>query len=130
MGNTLIGSVVRAAMATPFVTRECPEVVGMAVHVVRDPWRSGPQFGGPGPDGDPVDGKFTLRELQNAFTGVVASMENWKFPIDTVVYLPSLRVVENAIMWFTGSLPYVMLDDDNGTTVRVRAPGYYNSVGA
>jgi hypothetical protein len=82
-----------------------------------------------------VLGKAVTRgELSTAFDRV-ASKENWKFPIDTVVDCNDweLFLLQEAIPFFTGSVP--KFEPAIGAELprcrfRVRAAGYYNAVGA
>lgn len=79
-----------------------------------------------GPKGEP----FTRQRLRDLFN-VVASPENWKFRIDTVIDLdPADRdAMREAVIFFTGSVPTFSYTG-NGIECAVKAAGYYATIGA
>lgn len=72
---------------------------------------------------------YTHGDLSEAFDEV-KNEENWKYPIDTVIPKKSLPYKEDiyreAIVYFTGSVPTFT---KIGEFVRIRADGYYNTIG-
>jgi hypothetical protein len=72
-------------------------------------------------------GKFTRGELKEAFNKV-ANKENWKLPIDAIIHESEMEIVEEAVIFFTGSIP--SLFDAPEDKVRVVSKGYYFEIGA
>ena len=69
--------------------------------------------------------KFTREQLCQAFD-IVKNPDDWKMSIDIVIDNPgdkNLRCLEEAIIYFTGTGPFINVLDNN--KVQVTAPGYY-----
>jgi len=77
-----------------------------------------------------VEGReVSLFELHEAFARVQS--KNWKDPVDKAIKSPSAferGVINEAVIWFTGSAPE-FCGAGRGMT-RVRAAGYYLTIGA
>jgi hypothetical protein len=75
-------------------------------------------------------GGYTQEQLEASFK-IVRNAEHWKLPIDC--FLPSdtpqaaLNQLDFAITYFTGSIASFQRTRKG---IRVRAPGYYEAVGA
>lgn len=73
--------------------------------------------------------KFHIRTLREAFSQV-ASRSNWKAPIAWIIEGKDRAVVDEAIVFFTGSVPtFTKAEGDTGRLV-VKAEGYYSAIGA
>ena len=59
----------------------------------------------------------------------IATVGNWKMPIDAVIDAADLEQCSNAAIWFTGA-PLVVVAELPLGRVRVQAPGYYETIGA
>ena len=74
--------------------------------------------------------RISMQELADAFDGV-KHPTYWKYPINARVRIKNeegRRIIEEAIIWYTGSVP-TFADQDDGTTM-VLASGYYIAIGA
>ena len=71
-----------------------------------------------------------IDELRSAFNTLTSEMENWKDPIDTVIPIRELNDMREACEFFTGSELYVVSQLDNEPKFRVKADGYYLTIGA
>jgi hypothetical protein len=79
---------------------------------------------------------YTRQELHDAFTWV-QHPENWKYPVDAKVLASRdavddtrrLKLVGAAVAFFTGAYPTIS-QDVSKRFWRVKAPGYYATVGA
>lgn len=63
---------------------------------------------------------------------LVRPPENWKFPINAVVKVPSpelLATIREAVIFYTGSVP-TFIPIPGTEDVQVRAAGYYVAIGA
>ena len=78
---------------------------------------------------EPVDNGFTYAQLSAAFN-LVAPKGNWKGRIDATVSSDSasVRLVETAVVFFTGSVPRITCGAHG--QFRVQAAGYYIAIGA
>lgn len=69
-----------------------------------------------------------VEKMREAFRSV-QDKENWKYPVDAVVPGDSdTRLISDAVVFFTGSLPELIPLPDG--KIRVTAIGYYNAVGS
>jgi len=76
-----------------------------------------------------VYGGYTRAQLKAAFD-IVKNRENWKYPIDTDIPSDSdFDMIEAAVIFFTGSVPFTADSDQDGMT-RIMAAGYYTSIGS
>jgi hypothetical protein len=73
--------------------------------------------------------RYSRAELTAAFNRV-ANLRNWKMPIDTIIPGDDADVVEQAIIFFTGSVPQFRPHPDNSLYLIVKADGYYAVIGA
>ena len=71
-----------------------------------------------------------IDELKEYFDTLTSEMENWKDPIDTVIPIRELNDMREACAFFTGSELYVVKQVDNSGNMRVKADGYYLTIGA
>lgn len=71
---------------------------------------------------------YTHGQLTKVFDDVTQLMDNWKMPIDSTCKKDDVDMVREAIIFFTGSVPY--FSDLDGDRVNVTALGYYNAIGA
>ena len=71
-----------------------------------------------------------IDELRSCFNTLTSEMENWKDPIDTVIPIRELNDMRDACEFFTGSELYVVKQVDNCGNMRVKADGYYITIGA
>ena len=77
-----------------------------------------------------------LNYMYKPFLDLVVDPENWKNPIDVVVDVPKdkserklfVDLITNAVIFFCGCVPEILTLEDY--KVRVRAAGYYMSVGS
>ena len=74
-------------------------------------------------------------QLEAAFGEISADMDHWKDSIDTWVPAEDLDLVRAAIIHFTGSVLWVVdtktwLEVLGENWVRVKAAGYWNTIGA
>lgn len=79
-----------------------------------------------------IEGRPVTRgELSEAFDWV-ADRSNWKNPIACAIVLSARQraLVREAIVFFTGSIPTITVDDGDAETTIVRAAGYYATIGA
>ena len=72
--------------------------------------------------------EFSVEEMNEAFK-YVQDTEHWKNPIYALVPSDMLRVVEKAIVYYTGSWPEVYPTDDLDAFI-VEADGYFIAIGA
>lgn len=73
-------------------------------------------------------GGYTETQLSEAFD-MIRPTENWKMPIDAVIRdNDNVELVQYACMFYTGD--YGTVTDNNDGTYRIRAPGYYMTIGA
>lgn len=73
--------------------------------------------------------RFHIQTLSEVFSQV-ASRSNWKAPIAWIIEGKDRAVVEEAIIFFTGSVPtFTKAEGDTGRLV-VKAEGYYAAIGA
>lgn len=72
------------------------------------------------------------KELEKAFNELTEGMDNWKMPIDTVIPVRDLNVMRDACEFYTGSKLYVVkqVNEPNFGDMRVKADGYYNTIGS
>ena len=75
-----------------------------------------------------VHGKYTKRELLNAFNEIVDE-ENWKNPIDSYLKADLFDITNSAVEFFTGS-SLIITQHLKNRILRVRAEGYYRTIGA
>ena len=73
------------------------------------------------------DGDYFISELREAFDKVQDKV-HWKNPVDAVILTKNIKITEAAIIHYTGSVPTFIRIDGNNT--RVRAAGYYATIGA
>lgn len=76
-------------------------------------------------------GGYSKEQLEEAFRKI-ADSTNWKNPIDAVIDEADLKVCEYACQFYTGgqlTITGVMMGSE-GDKLRVKAPGYYVSIGA
>lgn len=73
------------------------------------------------------DGDYFISELREAFEQV-EDMKNWKNPIDAVIHWSDRKIVEAAIIHFTGSVP--TFTKTSAGHLWVKAAGYYSAIGA
>ena len=71
--------------------------------------------------------KFHIRTLRQAFS-LVQNARNWKAEIVSVIQAKDRLVVDEAIVFFTGSVP--TFTECSHDRLLVRAEGYYNAIGA
>lgn len=83
-----------------------------------------------------IDGQPVTRGELNAAFALVENKENWKLPIDALVTIQDrnrprreIELIRKAVVFFTGSVPTIDRGVRGGT-IRVKAAGYYNAVGA
>lgn len=79
------------------------------------------------------EGEPVTRGMLSAAFNKVADKDNWKNPIDFVVHgselcCKDLFLIAGGIEFFTGSDTY--FDAEKDGYVRIKAPGYYATVGA
>lgn len=66
-------------------------------------------------------------ELEKAFD-LVANKEHWKLPVNALVpHGTDENLITEAVIHFTGSVPSFK---ETKKGIRVRAAGYYNTIGA
>ena len=76
-----------------------------------------------------TSGKTRLQSELKAAFDLVAPKPNWKMPIAATIYATTEKsLVSDAIIHFTGSVP--TFASQSGKRYRVKAAGYYASVGA
>lgn len=73
--------------------------------------------------------RFHIQSLREAFSQV-ASRSNWKAPIAWIIEGKDQALVEEAIIFFTGSVPTFTKAEGNTGRLVVKAEGYYSAIGA
>ncbi len=73
--------------------------------------------------------RFHIQSLRRAFNEV-ASRRNWKDPIAWIIEAKDQALVEEAIIFFTGSVPTFTKAEGSTGRLVVKADGYYIAVGA
>ena len=72
--------------------------------------------------------KYSQEQLHEAFTKI-QNKDNWKNPIDAVIDRKEEELITEAVVHFAGCVP--TYEPIHGTTrYRVRAAGYYQTIGA
>ncbi len=71
--------------------------------------------------------RFHIRSLREAFSWV-QDRTNWKLPVHAIIEPKDRLVVEEAIVFFTGSVP--RFTELPGGQLYVQAAGYYEAIGA
>jgi len=70
---------------------------------------------------------FHIRTLREVFSQV-QDRSNWKLPVHAIIDSKDRLVVDEAIVFFTGSVP-TFREFSNGR-LAVKAEGYYSAIGA
>lgn len=73
--------------------------------------------------------RFHIQSLRRAFSEV-QDRSNWKNPIAWIIEGKDQHLVEEAIIFFTGSVPTFVKAEGNTGRLVVKAEGYYNAIGA
>lgn len=78
-----------------------------------------------------------VQRAKGAYFDLVKDAENWKGPIDAIVEVPAgmqaqdlAEAIQDAVMFFTGSVAQFRPTGDDANVLHVVARGYYAAVGA
>lgn len=74
--------------------------------------------------------KHDHHEAMREIFGKICNQENWKKPIDAVISPKDAELAREAIVFMTGSPDVVVTPASKKGMLRIRASGYYASVGA
>lgn len=76
-----------------------------------------------------VQGNYSQRQMNAAFE-LVKPKPHWKSRIDATIPADKIDGVTEAVIYFTGSVPDMIPIGKNGNKIRVRAAGYWATIGA